>query len=388
MAEDKRRYLEKFILGLPVILVHTLVFGQVALSDERSDVIGLKSCVVTLDEATHRFATIRRTWLDDPSTASHIGRNFDVLVRGHDDFFDAVKKLEAAHQSAVSRQEENLGKLKSMENSYQDITKNLTRVAQNDDFFISSLSSIDSGLDEVSSELTGASKICPSGDQSSIDSLASAIDKVRKSLKQMRAYVAEAREKRLDLVKALHSFYRWRVAQAENQASGEGLSRLLKTADAVFIADRLLERVEQWWYEASTIDGLGRGAITFDLQHRKGLRVLYEDLAEGHAFQKQVEEVGSLPPRARDSLRARVDLYVTEIQDEIRRLESKGWRGFLDEQRRMTAKRREKMASYPPPCAEAIEAFEKVAVQATTSEGVYAAEAMYPRQVRACRKRP
>jgi hypothetical protein len=146
-----------------------------------------------------------------------------------------------------------------MENSYQDITKNLTRVAQNDDFFISSLSSIDSGLDEVSSELTGASKICPSGDQSEVDSLASAIDKVRKSLKQMRAYVAEAREKRLDLVKALHSFYRWRVAQAENQARGESLSRLLKTADAVFIADRLLERVEQWWYEAATIDGLGRG---------------------------------------------------------------------------------------------------------------------------------
>ena len=54
----------------------------------------------------------------------------------------------------------------------------------------------------------------------------------------------------------------------------------------------------------------------------------------------------------------------------------------------MTDKRREKMATYPPTCAEAIEAFEKVAVQATTSEGVYAAEAMYPRQVRACRKSP
>jgi hypothetical protein len=116
--------------------------------------------------------------------------------------------------------------------------------------------------------------------------------------------------------------------------------------------------------------------------------VLYEDLAEGQAFQKQVEEVGSLPPRARESLRARVNLYVDEIRDEIRRLESKGWRGFLDEQLRMTAKRREKLASYPPACSLAIEDFEKLAAKATSSEGVYAAEAVYPRQVGACRKNP
>jgi hypothetical protein len=343
---------------------------------------------VTLDEATHRFGTIRRTWLDDPSTAANIERNFDVLLRGHDDFFKAVRELDVRHQSIVSRKEESLATLKTMEKSYQDITHKLTRVAQDDDFFIRSLSSIDSGLDEVSVEVAGASKVCLSDAQGSIESLATAISEVRQSLKRMRAYVAEAREKRLHLLKALHHFYKSRVAQMENQASGEDLSRLLKTADAVFIADRLLVRVEQWWQEAALIDGLGRGAITFDLQYRKGLRVLYEDLAAGQAFQKQVEEVSSLPPRARASVRARIDLYVSEIQDEIRRLESKGWRGFLDEQSRMTAKRRESLASYPPACVEAIQDFEKLAAQVTSSDGVLEAEAAYLRQVRICRKSP
>jgi hypothetical protein len=202
----------------------------------------------------------------------------------------------------------------------------------------------------------------------------------------MRAYLAEAREKRLHLLKALHHVYKLRVAQLENQATGDDISRLLKTADAVFIAERLLERVEQWWHEAAMVDGLGRGAITFNLQHRKGLRVLYEDLAAGQAFQTELEGVAALPLRAQASLRARIDLYVSEIQDEIRRLESKGWRGFLDEQSRMTAKRRERLASYPSACAEAIQDFEKVAAQVTSSDGVSEAEVAYLRQVRVCRK--
>jgi hypothetical protein len=167
---------------------------------------------VTLDEATHRFGTIRRTWLDDPSIAANIERNCDVLLRGHDDFFKAVRELEVRHQSIVSSKEESLATLNTVEKSNQDLTHKLTRVAQDDDFFIRSLSCIDSGLDEVSVEVAGASKVCLSDAQGSIESLATAISEVRQSLKRMRAYVAEAREKRLHLLKALHHFYKSRVA--------------------------------------------------------------------------------------------------------------------------------------------------------------------------------
>jgi hypothetical protein len=200
----------------------------------------------------------------------------------------------------------------------------------------------------------------------------------------MRAYLTEAREKRLNLLKAVHATYRVRAIRAEHQATAGDLANLMKRVDAVLIADGLLGRVEQWWAEASTQQGLGRGAITFELQHRKGLRALYADLATGASFQRQLAEVQSLPPSAKTCVGGRIDLYVSLIRDEIQRLESKGWRGFLAEQKLMTARRRQHLSSYSAACAQSIVDFERIAARVVSPAGIADAEAAYLTQVRLC----
>jgi hypothetical protein len=326
------------------------------------------------------------TWFTDPESAYNLEANFKVLEANHGEFIDAVGAFARANAGAPSDYVELGTALASEGQHHAELLGQLQRALSQDDLFLVSLPPIEEGLLEMVRELNSEMAYCDGtpGAGAALRDGKRAVLGLRSNVITLRLYVAEAGAKRSILLEEAVRGRRIMLLTAFARRTQASLSDIQARIDAIFSANDLYGRIRRWWEKEMVIQGPLRGLTTRELQFREARHAVVVAKTRADDFSKELDALADVPDATRRAIRADLASFRRQLDDQAKKLETAGWRGYLDRQRVLTAQRRRHVDVLPPSCKALLDAFELSAPQVTTEDQFDDISGLYRQQVFTC----
>jgi hypothetical protein len=350
---------------------------------EFADLQRKQACLDLARDADARFGVIYDNWFAGTASTDVLD-NFATLRAEHDRYMLQFKTFVAKPVTVASDMHDLLTEVTAIDDMPADIRAVASSVAAKDELFLRSLGAIEGGLFEVESELTGAKVICPFGMHQALEEAVAQANAFRKGLSRVRYYLGQVAVHRGALVGGALKAKRAALNMAFAQQNRVELGALLEQVDTLLGADRLLARIEAWWHEAGTVQGVGRGEITKYVQFDRALSVVRGDLQTAQGFARELGSLTTLADDQRRIIAGELALSTKQLKDAEASLVQGGWRAVLERETMLTAARQKIATRYVAECLPLLEAFLSAAKSVDSLERFLPLERLYRREVDTC----
>ncbi len=265
-------------------------------------------------------------------------RNFELLKGTQS---AALAQIKAFHQemkiSPDAPIEEVKAKISQLNGKVAELSNNLSQNAIKENIFLEVLNTdvrnlsdlILSSEDDLVFIASDKCKEVPS--QSVALFLKKDFEEMKKNVEEMRAYVAQAREKRSRLVTYLTQYHRYKLTKRYSEITGQALEDLKNRILDVLAAGQIQTEFFTWWSN-TTATGIADATDTLYLQYEEPLRILHSRAEAARAYIARIEAVPAAPESMKQTLRAQVQNRIDMLEKKAADLEAKGWAGQLKQQ--------------------------------------------------------
>ena len=352
-------------------------------AEERQQITQTKSCLDAVQGTLERLEYLSRTWLSGSDNSHNIVRNFEVVKSANEQYFLQINSMADAPENNAGSVEELQRRLEDLDRSNREILGKLQQLNKMDDLLLASLPPVDSALEQVTGELSGATKVCSGDDLKMTDGLQEAVKGIRLQLATMRAYLPEAGAKRTKLYASVLAGKRSGAVTALASKLQRPLKELDQELVGLLAVSSLTDRIKIWW-SGFTRGGIANGITTRDLQFSEGLRVLAKASGDLAVFRAELSESSKIPETARRAIVQDLDLYEKLINSERERVTLIGAIGFFERQKAMHEYRLQNLHLFVEGCRDAVKEYSSQ-VSTTADDATLAFSAAASRQeVTAC----
>lgn len=344
-----------------------------------------KICHLKLELPLEQLKRLMEFWFNNPDSDYNIGKNFETLQQKHDQYFAVIDGFVQNKLNVPSTLEDLQKELESLGRAQNDLAKALGDVVVADQSFAYSLDTLITGLQNNKVALEKVIK------ESDYPELRPQFDEMLKSIQSWidkaayaKAFVLEAGRKR-SLVFGIVSSRLELALEAEfARLSGQKLGDITDQIDAILLARDLLIEIENWWFNAATLNGFGGGYLSKYLQFEKPLLIMRSDCSQGLSFEQRIEALISLPPVTKTTLKGELQTRLNTLKAEIDKLVSGGWRTLLDRQKFLVQERERRISSFPAACKVAIDEYKSKSDNVQTLLDFRIVEESYSQVVESC----
>jgi hypothetical protein len=229
-----------------------------------------------------------------------------------------------------------------------------------------------------------ASEACKDADlKPSLAGAKAAIEKIVQRISSIRSMVVRAREAREHLLQYSYAAMRQDLVLRHQDQAMQELATLGGKLDTVLHVNRVSVNFDLWIN--SLLRNNERDKIeTIYLQFEASQRNNAIDFETAKGFKEQVLLASENYPEAATPYLIRMDNIIDDYKRRLEAIEKKGWQGFLERQKIMTAKRLGIADRYPAACVANLQAFQDSIPSIMTIEQYRVGEVQFMDAVKSC----
>lgn len=210
-----------------------------------------------------------------------------------------------------------------------------------------------------------------------------AIEKIVQRISSIRSMVVRTREAREHLLQYSYAAMRQDLVLRYQDQAAQELATLGGKLDTVLHVNRISEKFQIWL--SSLLTNNERDKIeTIYLQFEASQRNNAIDYETAKGFKEQILLAAENYPEAAAPYLVRMDNIIDDYKQRLEAIEKKGWQGFLERQKIMTAKRLGIADRYPATCVANLQAFQDSIPSITTIEQYRVGEVHFMNAVKSC----
>lgn len=270
----------------------------------------------------------------------NIWRNFLSLEAQYNESLDAVKALadkykeiEAAGDSTTMR-----AQLDALDYDYNETAKAIARLSENEYKLLIFIESVQRDIAESYSRtkeeaLWLISDACKQANVApAVKQLESAFIAMAEDTDMIYNNIISAKIARQNLINYTYTAIRSKIETAYGAKLIEELSTLGGKIDTILRSNRLSAKFENW-YSWSIFEPNRDKILTTYQQFEAARQILAADLMSAKDFRDQMLVVTEDFPDTGEFYLNRMNSVITNLQNQLQRLESKGWQGYLTSQK-------------------------------------------------------
>ena len=260
----------------------------------------LSGCVDLYKNATQRIEEMSEYWFTNEESALNVVTNFQFISGKSDELKEKVVAFVNKPYKKAENQEDLVQVIeKSFEANHQ-LLNLIHSQSVSEDNFNYSLVQIESGLEEVGSEIKFANTECAqilSERSDQIDTeqfkkILVSLSDWRIRIKDMRNYLNDSSKKTWLLLMAGTAYNRIAAHEDFARQISKPVDELRSEVGKILAASQLYNRIKLWWQRVALDPGLARGNMTRYLQFAAAKRYLILDLADLKEFETELSDIG------------------------------------------------------------------------------------------------
>lgn len=348
-----------------------------------------KICHLKLELPLEQLKRLMEFWFNNPDSDYNIGKNFEALQQKHDQYFAVIDGFVQNKLNIPGTLEDLQKELENLGRAQNDLAKALGDVVIADQSFAYSLDTLITGLQNNKTALEEVIK------ESDYPELKPQFEEILKSIQSWidkaayaKAFVLEAGRKRSLVFEIVSSRLELALEVEFARLSGQKLGDITDQIDAILFARDLLIEIENWWFNAASLNGFGGGYLSKYLQFERPLLIMRSDYAQGLSFEQKIDALGSLPPATKATLKDELQTRLNTLKAEIDKLVSGGWQSLLTRQKLIVKARETKISTLSSNCKSALKEYNDKASDVQTLLDFRIAEEAFKKHIDVCSVKP
>ncbi len=288
--------------------------------------------------------------------------NFRALERDYLQSLDEIEKFAIRAKVAFNNREKIRDKIADLDRGFQDGIELLRSLSARE---YALLSFIELARDEVirSYEQAQPEALWLAGPACELAQTKLVVAKVQSSIQEFIAdtdkihqTIRNARSARENLITYIYASLRSQLEDAYRESLSRDLSGLGNRIDTVIHLHRLSTSFELWF--SSIGEDPERNYIeTTYLQFDASRRLYAADLIAAKDFRDRVRIVSNSFPDLGKPYLERVGSVISNLEGKLKRVETKGWQGFLASQKLIASRRLASPEKYTPSCVNQLQRY-------------------------------
>ncbi|QTR54124.1 hypothetical protein [Thiothrix unzii] len=365
--------------------VFSLLFPAIISANEISETELQKQlgCIVSVEDAYDRLDIIMETWFTNDESNLNIKKNFHYINNLHTEYLKKVGIIKAKpfpdfkDDTAVGLELENIDR------SYPDEMEQQNNLFIIEDRFLSGLSDIEGGLQEVGNEIEHGKKNCNHYFNNELNETQKIITSLQKQTSTTKQYISEAAKKRKDSLSIIIKNRRFSIIDHYNKETGKNLSKFSNILSDIEMASILFKNINKWWIEHNT-PNIAHGTVTQYLQFNSALRGLNLYIGTLDNFEEQLKSLNNLPENVKNTILKDIYAYKFIIIKNIDYIKNLGYNGFINRQRFITESRLQHIDAYSKECGNLIKQYIQLSEENENQISFDKYDMLYWKQVKIC----
>lgn len=324
----------------------------------------------------------------------NIWRNFQSLENQYNQSLDAVKALSDKYKNIQTAGVSTTlrAQLDTLDHDYSETSKAMARLSENEYKLLIFIENVQRDLAESYNQ-TKDEALWLVGDACKDANVAPAVKQIEsvfivfsEDADAIYQHIMSAKKARQNLINYTYTAIRSKIEDAYSSRLLDELSTLGGKMDTILRANRLSAKFENW-YNWSIYEPDRDKILTTYQQFEAGRHILAADLMSAKDFQDQMIAVTDPFPETGEFYLSRMNSVVTNLQNQLQKLETRGWQGYLSTQKSVANRVVANPAKLTPECLALYQGFLDQAGGVDTLEKYRVSEKIYMNALIGCARK-